>query len=71
MAENERWQTELFDNAPSRTANCLSSPISGIWLVYFTYSAFNLTSTGWNDQTKVQENGRFMETMCLSIRQLF
>lgn len=57
MAEDERWQTELFDNAPSWMPSRLSCPISGIWLLYFTYSKSNLTSTGLNDQLECSEEG--------------
>lgn len=34
---------------PVGTLNCLSCLISGIWLLYFTYSESNLTSTGWDN----------------------
>lgn len=48
MVENEHWQTERSNNTPRRMPNCLSCPISGIWLLCFTYSTSNLTSTGCN-----------------------
>lgn len=57
---------KFFDNAPSRVPNCLSCPMSGIWLVNFIYSTSNLTSTGRNDllekvelhRDRVHEGGR-------------
>ncbi len=50
IAKNEHWQIEHFDNTPSRIQNCLSCPISGIWLQHSTYGTSNLTSTGRNDR---------------------
>lgn len=46
---------KFFDNAPSREPNCLSCPMSGIWLVNFIYSTSNLTSTGRNDRLEKVE----------------